>query len=137
MKLKILVALLVCLSANLAQAQNVPFIGQGSWQACGTATGVTTDVEIKAAITGKYIYVTTITCKNTAAATATSLDFKSATTVIGVGGIGQMAAAAPGSFTANFDRVPLKTAVSAAFNFATNVATTSVVCCAAGYIDYN
>jgi len=121
---------------SLAVAQNVPFIGQGTWQACGTATASTADVAIKAAITGKYIYVTGITCKNTSATTATTLDFKSAATVISNGGISQMATTAPGSFSVQYT-TPLRSAISEAFNFATNVAVTSATCCANGYIDIN
>lgn len=106
------------------------------WSSCGTATAVTTDVAIKAAVASNRIYVTSITCKNTSASVASSLDFKDATTVIAVGGISQMAAGAAGSFTATFP-VPLRGTSNTAFNFATNVAVTSVTCCGSGYISVN
>jgi len=106
------------------------------WQACGTATASTADVAIKAAVASNRIYVTSITCKNTSATTATSLDFKDATTVIAVGGISQMAAGAPGSFATTFP-VPLRGTSNTALNFATNISVTSVTCCANGYISVN
>ena len=107
-----------------------------SFQSCGTATATTADVAIKAAVASNRMYVTAITCKNTAAATATSLDFKDGTTIISVGGISQMAAGAAGSFTATFP-VPLRGTVNTALNFATNVSTSSVTCCASGYVSVN
>lgn len=107
-----------------------------TWQSCGTATATTADVAIKAAVASNRIYVTSITCKSTSATVATSLDFKDATTVIAVGGIAQMATASPGSFTATFP-IPLRGTVNTAFNFATNISTSSVTCCGAGYISVN
>lgn len=103
------------------------------WQSCGTATASTSDVAIKAAVASNRIYVTSLVCKNTSAATATSLDFKDATTVIAVGGISQMATTAPGSFSASFP-TPLRGTSNTAFNFATNVSVSSVTCCGAGFI---
>lgn len=107
-----------------------------TWQACGTATAVTSDVAIKAAVASNRIYVTAITCKNTSATVASSLDFKDATTVIAVGGIAQMAAASAGSFVANFSP-PLRGTSNTAFNFATNISVSSVTCCGSGYIATN
>jgi hypothetical protein len=107
-----------------------------SFQACGTATATTADVAIKAAVASNRMYVTAITCKNTSATVATSLDFKDATTVMAVGGISQMAAGAAGSFTATFP-VPLRGTVNTALNFATNVSVSSVTCCASGYVSVN
>lgn len=104
-----------------------------TWTACGTATATTGDVAIKAAVASNRIYVTSIVCKNTSATVATTLDFKDGTTIYAVGGIGQMAAAAPGSFNAVFP-VPLRGTSATALNFATNVSVSSVTCCAAGYI---
>lgn len=107
-----------------------------SFQSCGTATATTADVAIKAAVASNRIYVTAITCKNTSATVATSLDFKDATTVIAVGGVSQMAAGAAGSFAATFP-VPLRGTSNTALNFATNIATSSVTCCASGYVSVN
>lgn len=100
---------------------------------CGTATATTADVAMKAAAgAGVRNYVTGISCKNTSATTATSLDFKDGTTAIAAGGIAQMATASPGSFTMTFN-TPLRGSANTAVNFATNVSTTSVVCCATGF----
>lgn len=104
-----------------------------SFQSCGTATATTADVALKGAVASNRIYVNSITCKNTSATVATSIDFKDATTIIAVGGISQMAAGAAGSFTANFP-TPLRGTVNTAFNFATNISVSSVTCCIAGYI---
>lgn len=107
-----------------------------TFQSCGTATATTSDVAIKAAVASNRMYVTSITCKNTSATVATSLDFKDGSTVIAVGGISQMATAAPGAFTASFP-VPLRGTSNTALNFATNVSVSSVTCCAAGYVSVN
>lgn len=116
---------------------SMPYAGAGNtWQACGTSTASTADVAIKAAVASNRIYVTSITCKNTSATVATTIDFKDATTVIAVGGISQMATTAPGSFTATFP-VPLRGTVNTALNFAANVAVSSLTCCGAGYISVN
>lgn len=102
------------------------------WQSCGTATASTADVAIIAADVSNRTYVGTITCKNTAAATATSIDFKDGTTIIAVGGVNQMAAGSAGTFTVTFNP-PLRGTSNTAFNFATNVSTSSVTCCGSGF----
>ncbi len=104
-----------------------------TWQSCGTATASTADTAIKASVASNRIYVTNITCKNTSATVASSLDFKDGTTVIAVGGISQMAAGAAGSFDATFP-VPLRGTSATALNFATNISVSSVTCCASGYV---
>lgn len=104
-----------------------------TFYACGTATASTSDVAIKAAVASNRIYVTSITCKNTSATVASSLDFKDGTTVMAVGGVSHMATASDGSFMATFP-VPLRGTVNTALNFATNVSVSSVTCCAAGYV---
>lgn len=106
-----------------------------TFQSCGTATAVTSDVAIKAAVASNRMYVTSITCKNTSITVSSALDFKDGSTIIAVGGIGAQVAASgtDGSFIAIFP-VPLRGTVNTAFNFATNTATTSVTCCAHGYI---
>jgi hypothetical protein len=107
-------------------------------QACGTATGVTSDVAMLPAVAGNRNYVTSITCKNTSTTVGPTLDFKDGTTIIAVGGIPATSATGTltGSFTHTFT-VPLRGTVNTAVNFATNTATTSVVCCANGYISAN
>lgn len=107
-----------------------------SWQSCGTATASTADVAIKASVASNRIYTTAITCKNTSATVASSLDFKDGTTIIAVGGISQMAAGAAGSFSTTFP-VPLRGTSATALNFATNISVSSVTCCASGYISVN
>lgn len=104
-----------------------------SFDSCGTATATTADVAMKAAVASNRMYVTSIDCKSTSATTATSLDFKDGTTVKAVGGIAQMATTSPGSFNVVFP-TPLRGTVNTALNFATNVSTSSVTCCAHGYI---
>jgi len=104
-----------------------------TFQSCGTATASTADVAIKASVASNRIYVTGVTCKNTSATVATSIDFKDGTTVMAVGGVSQMATTAAGSFTANFNP-PLRGTSATALNFATNVSVSSVTCCANGYI---
>lgn len=104
-----------------------------TWQSCGTATAVTSNVAIKAAVASNRMYVKSITCKNTSATVATSIDFLDGSTVIAVGAVSEMATVAAGSFTAIFP-VPLRGTSNTALNFATNVAVTSVTCCAAGYV---
>lgn len=104
-----------------------------TWQSCGTATGSTADVAIKAAVPLNRIYVTAVTCSSSDADNATNLNFKDATTVIAVGGVSQMATASDGAFTAYFNP-PLRGTVNAAFNFNTAAATTLVICCGVGYI---
>lgn len=120
--------------ADAVGRQIVGFAPPGeSWQSCGTATATTGDVAIKAAVASNRIYVTSIVCKNTAAATATSIDFKDGTTIFAVGGVSQMATTSAGAFSASFP-IPLRGTVNTALNFATNISTSSVTCCAAGYI---
>ncbi len=120
-----------------AGRQYVTFAGPSeTFYSCGTATASTSDVAMKAAVASNRMYVTSITCKSTSATVATSLDFKDGITVMAVGGISQMATTAPGSFNAVFP-VPLRGSVNTALNFATNVSTSSVTCCAQGYISTN
>jgi hypothetical protein len=109
-----------------------------TWQSCGTATAVTSNVAIRAAVASLRTYVTSIACKNTSTTVGPTLDFKDGTTVIAVGGI--PATSATGLLTGEYSMqfpVPLRLAANTAFNFATNTATTSVVCCGAGYFAGN
>lgn len=106
-----------------------------TFQSCGTATAVTSDVAIKAAVASNRMYVTSITCKNTSTTVGPTLDFKDGATIVAVGGIS--ATSATGTLSGEVDiqfPVPLRGTVNTAFNFATNTATTSVTCCIAGYI---
>ena len=105
-----------------------------TWQGCGTSTATTADVAIKAAVASNRIYVTSITCKNTDATVAPNLDFKDGATIIAVGAIpADSAITVPNSFVMTFP-TPLRGTVNTAFNFAANTASTSIICCANGYI---
>lgn len=105
-----------------------------TWQGCGTSTASTADTAIKAGVASNRIYVTSITCKNTDAAVAPNLDFKDGATIIAVGAIpADSAITVPNSFVMTFP-IPLRGTVNTAFNFAANTASTSIICCAAGYI---
>jgi len=103
------------------------------WQSCGTATASTADVAIKAAVASNRIYTTSITCASSDADNATNINFKDGSTVIAVGGVNQMATTSAGTFTATFT-TPLRGTSNTALNFNTAVSTSSVICCAAGYI---
>lgn len=104
-----------------------------TFQSCGTATATTADVAIKASVASNRIYVTSFNCKNTSATVGTSIDFKDGSTVMAVGGVSSLQATAAGSFSQTFP-VPLRGTSATALNFATNVSTSSVTCCAQGYI---
>lgn len=104
-----------------------------TWQGCGTATASTSDVAIKAGVASNRIYVTSVTCSSSDADNATNINFKDGSTVIAVGGVNQMATTSAGTFAATFP-TPLRGTVNTALNFNTAVSTSSVICCAAGYI---
>ena len=104
-----------------------------TWQGCGTATASTSDIAIKAAVASNRIYTTSITCASSDADNATNINFKDGATVIAVGGVNQMATTSAGTFTATFP-TPLRGTSNTALNFNTAVSTSSVICCAAGYI---
>lgn len=105
------------------------------YQSCGTATAVTSDVAIKASVASNRIYVTSIDCKNTSTTVGPTLDFKDNTTIIAVGGISATSATGvlSGEYHVTFP-IPLRGTSATAFNFATNTATSSVTCCAKGFI---
>lgn len=111
-----------------------------TFQSCGTATAVTSDVAIKASVASNRIYVTSIQCKNTSSTTGSNMDFKDGSTIIAVGSIGEFTIAAAGNaanyFALTFP-VPLRGTSATAFNFATNTEVSSVTCCAQGYISVN
>jgi len=105
------------------------------WKGCGTATGVTSDVAIKAAVASNKIYVSSISCKNTSTTQNSNLDFKDGSTTFAEGSIGAFVTGTsqPGTFTQQFP-VPAQITSATAFNFATTTATSSVTCCANGFI---
>jgi len=103
---------------------------------CGTATATTADVAIKAAVASNRNYITSVTCSSSDADNATNINFKDGSTVIAVGGVNQMATTSSGTFHATFPS-PLRLTANTAFNFNTAVSTSSVICCASGYISVN
>jgi len=107
------------------------------FHSCGTATGVTSNVEIVAAIAGQRHYVTAITCSNSSATVATNLNFKDGATTRAVGGVSQMATTSNGSFAISSSLPLIRGTVNTAINFNTAVAVTSTVCCASGYTSAN
>lgn len=133
--MKYLIALIFFFAVVPAYAQVLPTTDSipTTWLACGTATASTGDVAIKAALTNAFIYVSSVTCASSDADNSTNINFKDGTTVIAVGAVNQMAATSAGSFAATFP-VPLKTSKNAAFNFNTAISTSSVVCCATGWV---
>lgn len=132
---KILFLILSALFSASAFAQSLPVMSRivEDWQACGTSTASTSDIPIKAALTNAFIYVTSITCASSDADNASNINFKDGTTVIAVGGVNQMATTSAGTFVANF-LTPLRTSKNSAFNFNAAVSTSSIICCATGYV---
>lgn len=106
-----------------------------TWQACSSAATDTSNVEIKAAVASNRIYVTSISCDNTAAV-ASSIVFKDGTTQIYRGAVSSSTLAGVASFQTQLP-VPLRGTVNTAFNFAMATTATSTTCCAAGFISPN
>lgn len=102
-----------------------------TWQACSASNTGTTDIAIKAAVASNRIYVTSISCYNTAAVDS-AMTFKDGTTAIYAGAIAKQATNG-GGFAVSLP-VPLKGTVNTAFNFAMTTTATATTCCAAGYI---
>lgn len=107
-----------------------------SGSSCGTATASTADVAMKAAFASNRIYVGSITCSSSDADNSTNINFKDGTTVMAVGGVGQMATTSNGAYSATFNP-PLRGTVNTALNFNTAVSTSSVVCCAQWFTSGN
>ncbi len=105
------------------------------WQSCSASNTGTADTEIKAAVASNRIYVTSISCFNTATVSS-AIAFKDGATQIYVGGIGNstLQGVAYWQHTLN---VPLRGSVNTAFNFDMATNATATTCCAAGYISVN
>lgn len=102
---------------------------------CSSANTGTSDVAIKAAAGASIrMYITSISCANTAAV-ASSLSIKDGTTVIDVGAVGTQAATG-GGWTHRYP-VPLRGSANTALNFAMTTTATSTTCCAQGYTSTN
>jgi len=107
-----------------------------TWQSCSVSNVGVTDVVIKAAGgAGVRIYVTSISCFNTAAV-ASSMAFKDGATQIYVGAVGNSTLDGV-AYYAHALPVPLRTTTNTAFNFAMGTTATATTCCAVGYTSTN
>lgn len=102
------------------------------WSNCSASNTGTSDVAIKAAVASNRIYVTSISCFNTAAVSS-SMIFKSAAASIYVGGIGNSTLQGVAYWEHSLP-TPLRLNNNEAFNFAMGTTATATTCCAAGYI---
>lgn len=105
------------------------------WQACSASNTGTSDTAIKAAVPSNRIYVTSISCFNTATV-ASAMSFKDGSSQIYVGGIGNSTLQGVGYWEHSLP-TPLRGTVNTAFNFAMATNATATTCCAAGFISVN
>jgi hypothetical protein len=103
-----------------------------TFQNCSASNTGTSDIAIKAAVASNRIYVTSISCFNTAAV-ASSIVFKDGSTQIYVGGVSSSTLAGVSVYTATLP-TPLRGTANTALNFAMGTTATATTCCAAGYI---
>lgn len=103
-----------------------------SWQSCSASNTGTTDVAIKSAVASNRIYVTSISCFNTATV-ASSFQIRDGSTAMYVGGIGNSTLNGVASWSVTLP-VPLRGSVNTALNFLMATNATATTCCAAGYI---
>ena len=102
------------------------------WQSCSASNTGTSDTAIKASVASNRIYVTSISCFNTAAV-ASSIAFKDGASQIYVGGISNSTLQGVAYYQTSLP-VPLRLTSATAFNFAMGTTATATTCCAAGYI---
>lgn len=98
---------------------------------CSAAATNTSNTQIKAAVTGMLIYVTSLSCTNTSTVSS-EITFKDGT---GNFWTGYVSSTTIGN--SNYQQtflVPLRGTVATALNFAMTTTSTSTICCAAGYI---
>lgn len=105
------------------------------WSACSASNTGTSDTAIKAAVAANRIYVTSISCFNTATV-ASSFEIKDGATVIYAGGISNSTLAGVAYWEHTFG-VPLRGTVNTALNFDMATTATATTCCAAGFISVN
>lgn len=103
-----------------------------TWQSCSSSNTGTSDVAIKAAVASNRIYVTSISCFNTANV-ASSFQIRDGTTAIWVGGISSSSLAGVGVWGQTFT-TPLRGTSNTALNFLMATTATATTCCANGYI---
>lgn len=99
---------------------------------CSASNTGTSDIAIKTAIASNRIYVTSISCFNTATV-ASSIAFKDGSTQIYAGGIGNSTLNGVAHWQHTLT-TPLRLTSNTAFNFAMGTTATATTCCAAGYI---
>lgn len=105
------------------------------WQSCTSPMTGTGDVSLKALVGSNRIYVTNLTCSNTAAVSSL-IFFKDGLTTIYVGGVGNSTLQGVANYV-NTLPVPLRLTSGTAFNVAMGTTATSTTCCASGYISVN
>jgi hypothetical protein len=106
-----------------------------TWQSCTSPMTGTGDTQIKANVASNRIYVTNITCSNTAAVSSL-IYFKDGSSTIYVGGVGSSTLQGVANYV-NTLPVPLRLTSNTAFNAAMATTATSTTCCASGYISVN
>jgi len=97
-------------------------------------TGVADNV-IKAAVTLNRIYITSLSCVNTAAVSST-IAFRDNTTLLWQGAVTSSTLAGVGQFNMTFP-VPLRGSVNTVFQYLMGTTATNTSCCASGYISVN
>lgn len=105
------------------------------WSACSASNTGTSDTAIKAAVASNRIYVTSMSCFNTAAV-ASSFEIKDGSTVMYAGGISNSTLAGVAYWEHTFG-VPLRGSVNTALNFDMATNATATTCCAAGFTSTN
>lgn len=103
-----------------------------TWSACSASNTGTSDTAIKAAVASNRIYVTSLSCFNTAAV-ASSIAFKDGATQIYVGGVSNSTLQGVAYYEHSLP-TPLRLTSATAFNFAMGTTATATTCCGAGYI---
>lgn len=105
------------------------------FSSCSASNTGTSDTAIKGLVASNRICMTSVSCFNTAAV-ASAIAFKSDTTQIYVGGIGNSTLAGVGVYEHTMP-TPVCTAVGVPLNFAMATNATATTCCAAGFIGVN
>lgn len=103
-----------------------------TFQACSDAETGTADNEIKAAVASNRMYITDISCDNTANVSS-AIVFEDGETQIWRGGIPSSTLAGVGVYHKTFT-TPLRGSVNTVFDYAMVTTGTSTTCCITGYI---
>jgi len=121
--------LLLLLIPSVALAESMDEMYFDSWSGVSSAITDTTSTAIKTAITGRRLYVTSVSCSNTGAA-ATRIKVLCASTQVWEG----MLAATTGSDGQSFT-IPIRCGVSEALNAQPATTSSSTICSATGFSD--